>query len=94
MMVIPLLFLWSFVLENILIIHRLIVFKIHVDTYIYIHKYMQKCILKFVYNDGEQQKDMEPKCSSYERVSEMSSSSLSETSTKEPNLEFTLGRAQ
>ncbi|CAA2994573.1 probable transcription factor KAN2 isoform X2 [Olea europaea subsp. europaea] len=41
-----------------------------------------------------EQKDMEPKCSSYERVSEMSSSSLSETSTKEPNLEFTLGRAQ
>ncbi|CAA2938117.1 probable transcription factor KAN2 isoform X2 [Olea europaea subsp. europaea] len=38
--------------------------------------------------------DMEPKCLSYDRVSEMSSSSLSETSIKEPNLEFTLGRAQ
>ncbi|KAL2545442.1 putative transcription factor KAN2 [Forsythia ovata] len=40
------------------------------------------------------EKDIEPKCLSYDRVSEMSSSSLSETSTKEPNLEFTLGRAQ
>ncbi|KAK3026689.1 hypothetical protein RJ639_041536 [Escallonia herrerae] len=37
--------------------------------------------------------DMERKCSSYERISEESSSSLSaETSPKKPNLEFTLGR--
>ncbi|KZV41584.1 hypothetical protein F511_12610 [Dorcoceras hygrometricum] len=37
---------------------------------------------------------MEPKCSSYERISDVSSSSISETSPKKPNLEFTLGRPQ
>lgn len=42
------------------------------------------------------QKDMEGKCTSYERgVSDVSSSSISETSPKKkPNLEFTLGRPQ
>lgn len=38
------------------------------------------------------EKDMEPKCSSYDRISDVSSSSLSESSPKKPNLEFTLGR--
>nr|KJB51605.1 hypothetical protein B456_008G224400 [Gossypium raimondii] len=38
------------------------------------------------------QKDMDPKCLSHERVSDGSSSSLSGTSPKKPNLEFTLGR--
>ncbi|KAG8476027.1 hypothetical protein CXB51_032834 [Gossypium anomalum] len=37
------------------------------------------------------QKDMDPKCLSHERVSDGSSSSLSGTSPKKPNLEFTLG---
>ena len=37
------------------------------------------------------QKDMDPKCLSYERISDVSSSSLSGTSPKKPNLEFTLG---
>ncbi|XP_022731848.1 probable transcription factor KAN2 [Durio zibethinus] len=37
------------------------------------------------------QKDMNPKCLSYERISDVSSSSLSGTSPKKPNLEFTLG---
>ncbi|XVF52309.1 hypothetical protein PTKIN_Ptkin05aG0008300 [Pterospermum kingtungense] len=37
------------------------------------------------------QKDMDRKCLSYERVSDGSSSSLSGTSPKKPNLEFTLG---
>ncbi|PPS09826.1 hypothetical protein GOBAR_AA10825 [Gossypium barbadense] len=37
------------------------------------------------------QKDMDPKCLSYERISDVSSSSLSETCSKKPNLEFTLG---
>lgn len=37
---------------------------------------------------------MDPKCSSYDRISEESSSSISaETSPNTPNLEFTLGRA-
>ncbi|PIN01977.1 hypothetical protein CDL12_25512 [Handroanthus impetiginosus] len=42
------------------------------------------------------EKDMEPKCSrSYDRVSDVSSSSISETaSPKKPNLEFTLGTPQ
>ncbi|KAI3453366.1 hypothetical protein Pfo_010029 [Paulownia fortunei] len=40
------------------------------------------------------EKDMEPKCLSYDRVSDVSSSSISETSPKKPNLEFTLGRPQ
>lgn len=35
---------------------------------------------------------MDPKCSIYERISDVSSSSLSGTSPKKPNLEFTLGR--
>ncbi|KAL3817909.1 hypothetical protein ACJIZ3_003814 [Penstemon smallii] len=34
------------------------------------------------------------KCSSYDRISEVSSSSVSETIPKKPNLEFTLGRSQ
>nr|XP_027085127.1 probable transcription factor KAN2 isoform X2 [Coffea arabica] len=38
------------------------------------------------------EKDIEPKCSSYDRLSDVSSSSLSESSPKKPNLEFTLGR--
>ncbi|XP_052171468.1 probable transcription factor KAN2 isoform X2 [Diospyros lotus] len=37
------------------------------------------------------EKEMDPKMSSYERISEGSSSNLSETSPKKPNLEFTLG---
>ncbi|OMO77367.1 hypothetical protein CCACVL1_15043 [Corchorus capsularis] len=37
------------------------------------------------------EKDMDPKCLSYERISEVSSSSHSGTSPKKPNLEFTLG---
>ncbi|KAK6251527.1 hypothetical protein QUC31_009160 [Theobroma cacao] len=37
------------------------------------------------------EKDMDPKCLSYERISDVSSSSLSGTSPKKPNLEFTLG---
>ncbi|XP_022736984.1 probable transcription factor KAN2 isoform X2 [Durio zibethinus] len=37
------------------------------------------------------QKDMDPKCLSYERISDVSSSSHSATSPKKPNLEFTLG---
>ncbi|XP_039012670.1 probable transcription factor KAN2 isoform X2 [Hibiscus syriacus] len=37
------------------------------------------------------QKDMDPKCLSHERLSDGSSSSLSGTSPKKPNLEFTLG---
>ncbi|KAF9689623.1 hypothetical protein SADUNF_Sadunf01G0111600 [Salix dunnii] len=37
-------------------------------------------------------KDMDPKCLSYERISDVSSSTLSGTSPKKPNLEFTLGR--
>ncbi|XVF13674.1 hypothetical protein REPUB_Repub08aG0228300 [Reevesia pubescens] len=37
------------------------------------------------------QKDMDPKCLSYERISDVSSSSHSGTSPKKPNLEFTLG---
>lgn len=40
------------------------------------------------------QKEMEPNCSSYDRISDVSSSSISETSPKKPNLEFTLGRPQ
>ncbi|CAK9138258.1 unnamed protein product [Ilex paraguariensis] len=40
------------------------------------------------------QKDRDAKVLSYERISEVSSSSLSETSPKKPNLEFTLGRPQ
>ncbi|XP_022756946.1 probable transcription factor KAN2 isoform X2 [Durio zibethinus] len=36
------------------------------------------------------QKDMDPKCLSYDRKSDVSSSSLSGTSPKKPNLEFTL----
>ncbi|KAI3469177.1 hypothetical protein Pfo_025840 [Paulownia fortunei] len=40
------------------------------------------------------EKDMEPKCLSYDRISEVSSSSVSEPSPKKPNLEFTLGRPQ
>lgn len=39
------------------------------------------------------EKDMEPKCLSYDRVSaEVSSSTITETSPKKPNLDFTLGR--
>ncbi|OAY24372.1 probable transcription factor KAN2 isoform X2 [Manihot esculenta] len=38
------------------------------------------------------EKEMDPKCSIYERISDVSSSSLSGTSPKKPNLEFTLGR--
>ncbi|KAH7835735.1 hypothetical protein Vadar_029335 [Vaccinium darrowii] len=34
---------------------------------------------------------MDPKCISYERLSDVSSSNLSETSPNKPNLEFTLG---
>ncbi|XP_011070332.1 probable transcription factor KAN2 isoform X2 [Sesamum indicum] len=41
-------------------------------------------------NTKSLQKDMEPKCLS----SDVSSSSISETSPKKPNLEFTLGRPQ
>ncbi|KAL3499987.1 hypothetical protein ACH5RR_039080 [Cinchona calisaya] len=37
------------------------------------------------------EKDMEPKCSSHDRISDVSSSSISESSPKKPNLEFTLG---
>ncbi|KAE8703421.1 putative transcription factor KAN2 [Hibiscus syriacus] len=37
------------------------------------------------------QKDIDPKCLSHERLSDVSSSSLSGTSPKRPNLEFTLG---
>ncbi|KAK8603867.1 hypothetical protein V6N13_096334 [Hibiscus sabdariffa] len=37
------------------------------------------------------QKDMDPRCLSHERLSDVSSSSLSGTSPKKPNLEFTLG---
>ncbi|KAB5573837.1 hypothetical protein DKX38_001031 [Salix brachista] len=37
-------------------------------------------------------KDMDPKCLSYERISDVSSSTLSGTSPENPNLEFTLGR--
>ncbi|GMJ00236.1 KANADI 2 [Hibiscus trionum] len=37
------------------------------------------------------QKDMDPMCLSHERLSDVSSSSLSGTSPKKPNLEFTLG---
>lgn len=40
------------------------------------------------------EKEMEPNCSSYDRISDVSSSSISETSPKKPNLEFTLGRPQ
>lgn len=43
--------------------------------------------------EKNQQKDMEAKCLSYDRTSgEVSSSSITETSPKKPNLEFTLGR--
>ncbi|GAV75761.1 Myb_DNA-binding domain-containing protein [Cephalotus follicularis] len=38
------------------------------------------------------EKEVDPKCLSYERISDVSSSSLSGTSPKKPNLEFTLGR--
>ncbi|KAJ9152440.1 hypothetical protein P3X46_026006 [Hevea brasiliensis] len=38
------------------------------------------------------QKGMDPKCLSCERISDVSSSTLSGTSPKKPNLEFTLGR--
>ncbi|KAG8638027.1 probable transcription factor KAN2 isoform X2 [Manihot esculenta] len=37
-------------------------------------------------------KDMDPKCLSHERISDVSSSTLSWTNPKKPNLEFTLGR--
>ncbi|KAE8716238.1 putative transcription factor KAN2 [Hibiscus syriacus] len=37
------------------------------------------------------QKDIDPKCLSHDRLSDVSSSSLSGTSPKRPNLEFTLG---
>ncbi|KAL2925866.1 putative transcription factor KAN2 [Bienertia sinuspersici] len=43
------------------------------------------------------EKELEPKCLSYERLSEVSSSNLSgdhQTSPVKPNLEFTLGRPQ
>ncbi|CAL5441365.1 unnamed protein product [Camellia sinensis] len=41
------------------------------------------------------EKDLDPKCLSYERISsDVSSSNLSETSPKKPNLEFTLGTPQ
>ncbi|KAF2316113.1 hypothetical protein GH714_041155 [Hevea brasiliensis] len=40
----------------------------------------------------KQQKGMDPKCLSCERKSDVSSSTLSGTSPKKPNLEFTLGR--
>lgn len=46
------------------------------------------------YNIPSLEKEMEPKCLSYERASEVSSSSLSESSPKKPNLDFTLGRSQ
>ncbi|KAJ8774169.1 hypothetical protein K2173_009600 [Erythroxylum novogranatense] len=36
--------------------------------------------------------EMDLKCLSYERISDVSSSTLSESSPKKPNLEFTLGR--
>ncbi|CBI33837.3 unnamed protein product, partial [Vitis vinifera] len=39
------------------------------------------------------EEDMDPKCLSYERISDVSSSNLSGTSPKKPNLEFTLGRS-
>ncbi|XP_048230838.1 probable transcription factor KAN2 isoform X2 [Ricinus communis] len=40
------------------------------------------------------EKDMDPKClSSYEKMSDVSSSIVSGTSPKKPNLEFTLGRS-
>jgi len=39
-----------------------------------------------------QQKGMDPKCLSYEKISDVSSSTVSGTSPKKPNLEFTLGR--
>ncbi|KAJ6962869.1 hypothetical protein NC652_001489 [Populus alba x Populus x berolinensis] len=40
-----------------------------------------------------EQKDVDPKCLSYERnISDVSSPTLSGTSLKKPNLEFTLGR--
>uniref|UniRef100_A0A2P2IMR9 Putative transcription factor KAN2 isoform X4 n=1 Tax=Rhizophora mucronata TaxID=61149 RepID=A0A2P2IMR9_RHIMU len=38
------------------------------------------------------EKDMDPKSLSYERLSDLSSSTLSEASPEKPNLEFTLGR--
>ncbi|XP_073314196.1 probable transcription factor KAN2 isoform X1 [Primulina huaijiensis] len=40
------------------------------------------------------EKEKKPKCSSCDRISDVSSSSISETSPKKPNLEFTLGRPQ
>ncbi|KAK6934953.1 SANT/Myb domain [Dillenia turbinata] len=39
------------------------------------------------------EKEMTPKCSSHERLSDISSSELPGTSPKKPNLEFTLGRS-
>ncbi|GLU05371.1 hypothetical protein SLE2022_224730 [Rubroshorea leprosula] len=39
------------------------------------------------------EKDMDPKCLSHERISDVSSPNLSVTSPKKPNLEFTLGRS-
>lgn len=39
-----------------------------------------------------EQKGMDPKCLSYEKISDVSSSTVSGTSPKKPNLEFTLGR--
>ncbi|KAJ8754443.1 hypothetical protein K2173_002894 [Erythroxylum novogranatense] len=41
---------------------------------------------------GNLQKEMDPKCLSYERISDVNSSTLSESSPKKPNLEFALGR--
>lgn len=35
---------------------------------------------------------MDPKCMSYEGISDVSSPNISGTSPKKPNLEFTLGR--
>ncbi|XP_059643800.1 probable transcription factor KAN2 isoform X2 [Cornus florida] len=40
------------------------------------------------------EKDMEQKCLSYERISDISSPKCSGISPKKPNLEFTLGRSQ
>ncbi|PSS01347.1 Transcription factor KAN2 [Actinidia chinensis var. chinensis] len=42
-------------------------------------------------NMASPEKDMDPKCLSCERVSDVSSSNISEGSPKKPNLEFTLG---
>ncbi|GFZ08691.1 homeodomain-like superfamily protein [Actinidia rufa] len=42
-------------------------------------------------NIASPEKDMDPKCLSCERVSDVSSSNISEGSPKKPNLDFTLG---